>query len=413
MASIRENNGKLFWDFRYKNRRCREYTALDDTSANRMKMEKVLHRIEADIEKGMFDYRQYFPNSKLASAFDESPLGKRSPDPVLVSTNSTLIQGTPLLTPTFASFADQWFGQKSVEWRRTYKVTVRQVLDKHLVPPFGQKEVGSITKDQILDFRSSLAKVPGRNKNVTLSPRRINAVMLVLRQVLDEAADRFKFTTPWTRIKPLKGQKSDVEPFTIDEVQRIISTVRPDFRNYYITRFMTGMRTGELDGLKWKYVDFNKRLIMVRETIVWGEEDYTKTDSSQRDIQMSDMVFQALTDQHTATAHLSKFVFCNMEGLPLDPNNVTKRVWYPLLRHLGLTPRRPYQTRHTAATLWLGSGENPQWIARQLGHSSTEMLFKVYSRFVPNLTRQDGSAFERLSSCAGSVHVGESRRPIT
>jgi integrase len=66
------------------------------------------------------------------------------------------------------------------------------------------------------------------------------------------------------------------------------------------------------------------------------------------------------------------------------------------LRHLDLRLRRPYQTRHTAATLWLASGESPQWIARQLGHASTEMLFKVYARYVPNLTRQDGSAFERL-----------------
>ena len=52
--------------------------------------------------------------------------------------------------------------------------------------------------------------------------------------------------------------------------------------------------------------------------------------------------------------------------------------------------------RHTAATLWLASGEAPEWIARQLGHTSTEMLFRVYSRFVPNLTRQDGSAIDRL-----------------
>ena len=44
----------------------------------------------------------------------------------------------------------------------------------------------------------------------------------------------------------------------------------------------------------------------------------------------------------------------------------------------------------------LASGENPEWIARQMGHTTTEMLFRVYSRFVPNLTRQDGSAFERL-----------------
>jgi len=67
-----------------------------------------------------------------------------------------------------------------------------------------------------------------------------------------------------------------------------------------------------------------------------------------------------------------------------------------LLRFLDIKERRPYQSRHTAATLWLASGENPLWIARQLGHTSTEMLFKVYGRFVPNLTRQDGSAFERL-----------------
>ena len=68
------------------------------------------------------------------------------------------------------------------------------------------------------------------------------------------------------------------------------------------------------------------------------------------------------------------------------------------MRHLGLAIRRPYQMRHTAATLWLASGEAPEWIARQLGHSSTEMLFRVYSRYVPNLTRKDGSAMDRLLS---------------
>ena len=58
--------------------------------------------------------------------------------------------------------------------------------------------------------------------------------------------------------------------------------------------------------------------------------------------------------------------------------------------------RRPYQCRHTAATLWLAAGENPEWVANVLGHSTTEMLFRVYSRFVPNLTRNDGLAFAGL-----------------
>ena len=111
---------------------------------------------------------------------------------------------------------------------------------------------------------------------------------------------------------------------------------------------------------------------------------------------MSQPVFDALKLQHEVTSSLSDFVFCNNSGQPIDHNNVTKRIWYPLLKRLGLEKRRPYQSRHTAATLWLASGESPEWIAKQMGHSNTQMLFQVYSRFVPNLTRQDGSAFERL-----------------
>ena len=156
------------------------------------------------------------------------------------------------------------------------------------------------------------------------------------------------------------------------------------------------MRTGEVHGLKWKYVDFDRRLILVRETVVDGEETYTKTDSSQRDIQMSQVVFDALKVQEAGTRKLSEFVFCNRDGLSLDNKNLNNRVWKPLLRRLGLKQRRPYQCRHTAATLWLASGESPEWIARQLGHTTTEMLFRVYSRYVPNLTRRDGSAFERM-----------------
>lgn len=89
-------------------------------------------------------------------------------------------------------------------------------------------------------------------------------------------------------------------------------------------------------------------------------------------------------------------MFCSKTGQPLNYKNVTKRVWYPLLKFLELEKRRPYQTRHTTATLWLAAGESPEWIAKQLGHSTTTMLFNVYSRYVPNLTRQDGSAFERV-----------------
>lgn len=394
MASIRELNGKLFFDFRYKGQRCREYTAAEDNKTNRAKMEKILKKIEEDIEANNFEYRRYFPNSKLADKFD-SPQAIRSK--ISLATQQAFATSPVAIdTPSFSDFAEQWFEEFSVGWRRTYISTVRQIIDSRLIPAFGDKAVSNIRREDILSFRSTLAKEPGRQQDSKLSPRRINAIVLVLTQVLNEAADRFNFTTAGDRIKPLKLKKADVMPFSLEEVYRIIETVRPDFKDYFTVRFFTGMRTGEIDGLKWKYVDFEKRLISVRETFTAGDEDYTKNDTSQRDIRMSQPVYDALKRQYEATGKFSKFVFCNRDGNPIDLHNFCKRVWYPLLQHLGLEKRTPYQSRHTAATLWLAAGEAPEWIARQLGHANTEMLFTVYSRFVPNLTRQDGSAFERL-----------------
>lgn len=386
MASIRESRGRLFLDYRLHGRRQRVYFKLADSPENRNRLKAVARQVETTLSAGD-DVDVLLSRLGLLDGFE--PAAALPVPPIAPAV------GQVATTPLFSTFAEQWFGEFKVGWRRSYVTTVRGTLDRHLLPRLSSNAVRSITRAQILDLRSQLSVSRGRREGSKLSPARINTIMLILRQILQEAADRYEFTMPMGRLKPLKIPKSDVDPFTLEQAQLIIDSVRRDYRNYMVTRFFTGMRSGELHGLKWKYVDFERRLILVRETIVGGQEEYTKTDSSQRDIVMSQLVFDALTAQHKATGHLD-YVFCNRAGEPLDTNNFTKRVWYPLLRHLGLALRRPYQTRHTAATLWLAAGESPEWIARQLGHASTEMLFRVYSRFVPNLTRRDGSAIDRL-----------------
>ncbi len=391
MGSIRRRSesGLLFLDFKYLGQRLREQTALPDTELNRKRLQKALERIEGEIALGTFDYAKTFGK----------PLQVKSdqPDSEASGAEAKAIQpATRSDTPCFKDFADMWFSESEVSWRRSYRVTQRGSLDQYLIPYFGEKEVGHITKADVLAFRATLAKVPARKSLSTLSNRRINSVMKPLRQILNEAADRFEFTSAFRNIKPLKMKRSDVMPFTLEEVQKILTIVRADYRSYFTLRFFTGMRTGEVHGLKWKYVDFERRLILVRESIVMKEEDELKTDGSVRDIQMTDLVFDALQEQLKVTGKISEFVFCNRKGEPIDNQNFLNRVWSPLLRHLDIPHRRAYQMRHTAATLWLAAGEAPEWIARQLGHTSTEMLFRVYSRYVPNLTRRDGSAMERL-----------------
>lgn len=378
--NVRPETGKLFFDFRYRGKRCREQTTLEDTPANRKKMRQVLDKIEAEITLGQFEYGKYFPGSPRARQFKED------------ARRSDISQDD---VPLFSEFGDTWMEEMKIQWRESHYDTVMLTFEKYLKPAFGEHMVNCITKADILQFRTGLAKVPGRGGRESLSAERINHIMTPLRMILNEAADRFDFNSPYRGIKSLKVPRTEVEPFSLSEVMTILEKVRPDFQPYYTVRFFTGMRTAEIDGLKWQYVDFENRLILVREAYVNGRVEPPKNEGSIRDISMSQPVYDALMLQKKWTEERD-YVFVTANGSNLIHNNVTKRVWYPLLRHLGLKKRRPYQTRHTAATLWLAAGENPEWIARQLGHATTEMLFRIYSRYVPNLTRQDGSAFDRL-----------------
>ena len=382
-------------DFRYRGVRCREQTALADTTENRKRVEALAKRIQKEIRSGSFEYGTHFPSSPRADQFNTSPPQEGSA-PLGEAVAAAVVTGRN--TPTFSEFAELWFLEMSPQWRALHRQGVREVLDKNLIPTFGARPVHTVTKADVLAFRAELAKQPGR-KGATLGASRINKVMCFLRQILNEAADRFEFTPAFRSIKPLKQKRTDVQPFSLEEVQKILDSVRPDFRDYLTVRFFTGLRTGEINGLKWKNVDLDRNLILVRETVVNGQEtDGVKTDGSIRDIAMLPMVRAAIESRLKARTLGCPWVFATSEGNPIDAHNFSNRVWYPLLRFLDLEPRRPYQTRHTAATLMLAAGENPEWIAQVMGHSTTAMLFKVYSRFVPNLTRQDGQAF------AGLVH---------
>ncbi|MGU5545217.1 Arm DNA-binding domain-containing protein [Aeromonas veronii] len=379
MGSINSRDGKLYLDFRYRGIRCREQTQLADTQTNRQQLSKVLSLIERQISLGTFDYRHHFPHSPKVGTFAAiEQLGRQ------------MAAGERMM---FSVFAKQWLEEKRVEWRESQIETVDGILRCHLLPAMGEQRLGTITKQEILALRLRLCAPDGERG---LSASRINHIMTYLRLILNEAAERFDFESPWRNIKALPMPRAQVQPFSLEEVQLILVRVRPDFRAYYTVRFFTGMRTGEIDGLSWDNVDFGARLIHIHQSLVRGKVGPTKTSGSHRTIAMSQRVYDALREQWAVSGEKSTFVFCTRNGEPLNHRNVTRRVWYPLLAHLQLDKRNPYQTRHTAATLWLAAGESPEWIARQLGHSTTSMLFRVYSRYVPNLVGRDGAAFEQL-----------------
>ncbi len=397
---VRPETNTLYLDFSFRAKRCKEQTALKDTAANRRTLEALANRIKRELAKGTFEYRKFFPDSTRASQFDGT-LATTQVSPAVDSAQAS----APLhIIPTLGEFAEIWFQENLPRWRQTHADTMQGTLRQHILPKLGEKRLSNITRPDLLAFRADLGKQTGQGG--TLSPSRINHIMTPLRMLLAEASERYGFLTPFRNIKPLRLPKLDIQPLSLEEVHRALGVVRRDWHPYLVTRFFTGMRTGEINALEWKHIDFDQDLILVRQSIVKGKLENTKTDGSMRDIPMVPLVRAALLAQRKLVSEDCRWVFAQRNGEPVNLVNFTNRVWHPLLRHLGLAPRRPYQTRHTAATLMLASGENPEWVARVLGHSNTEMLFRVYSRYVPNLTRNDGKAFTGLVS-ASSFPTGK------
>lgn len=383
---VRPETGNLYLDFSYRGVRCREQTLLLDTPANRKSVEAMATRIKREMAKGTFEYQAFFPDSPRVKSF-ENPQLKAEP-------NKPIEQVDPQ-TPTFSEFADLWYLESEPRWRKQYREAMRQTLDRFLFPYFGTKNLADITRADLLGFRAEIAKRKGRAAQ-TISGKRINKLMAQLKAILEEGCDRYGLNSPGRGIKALKQKRTEVHPFSLEEVDKLVSTVRKDYQAYLQVRLLTGLRTGEANGLQWIDIDFKANTLCVARTMSRNGDGETKTDDSMRTIVMVPQVRAALQQQKANSLEGCPWVFHSSHGNPIDVVNFTNRVWYPLLRHLDLKKRPPYQMRHTAATLMLAAGENPEWVASVLGHSTTEMLFRVYSRFVPNLTRNDGLAFTGL-----------------
>src|SRR5262249_18419077 len=176
---------------------------------------------------------------------------------------------------------------------------------------------------------------------------------------------------------------------------------------YFVVAFDTGLRPSEQMALRWEpdpdaperssYVDFAHKKIVLGQGWVMGRETDLKTAGSYREIDLLPTVEEAV--RALQPDRFCEWIFPSVTGERLWITNTRWRVWYPALVRAGLRPRDLYQTRHTFASLMLQSGEDPAWVARMLGHTTTQMLYERYRKFIQNRNRRDGELYlHRLKS---------------
>jgi integrase len=121
--------------------------------------------------------------------------------------------------------------------------------------------------------------------------------------------------------------------------------------------------------------------VRVQRAVVRGQAQASTKTYLVRDVELSDRAWAAIEAQRAHTQLAGKEIFWNRAtGAPWADIQSQWRIWQRCLKRLGLRYREPYQTRHTFATLALMAGANPSYIARQLGHTNANMLFRVYSK---------------------------------
>lgn len=381
MAHLRVRpNGRIQFDLHLYGRRFREGTKLLATPKNLKQAQATLKQMNAEIDLGTFAYRNYFPNSKKVALF-ETLQREKAPT---------------RLYPYFDNFATEWFERQKAKWQPSYQTVVWNNLTSHLLPEFGNTLVSEITLAQVDYFRNRLFEQMRSDGKRRYSNKRINNILWPLISVVSLAADEFSFRYPLRRYRILREEKADSHPMTLEEVQQFLKVVPSEWRDYFLVRFWTGLRSCEIHGLYWEHIDFNHRLIRVRQNLVNGVIGEVKTTKSRRDLKMCDTLFDAFKRQEARKIVGCPFVFPSVTGQGLDTHYVSERLWHPTLKKAGLRARRAYETRHTAAVLHIAAHENPLYISQMLGHSDTRLLFDVYAPYVANASRTDGNAFTTM-----------------
>jgi integrase len=278
--------------------------------------------------------------------------------------------------PTFAEMVDEYWARSSPVWRHSTKITYKDILKNHLLPAFGKEKVNRITTAQIARFRAKLADA--------VSPARANRVLELLRFILNLAVDEdYIAKNPALKLRKLTSPKPEVDPLRMDELIRALESLDPFYRPIFTCLAWTGARPSELMALRWFDVDFIEKAIRINKARVRGVEGPPKSPNSHRTIPMlppTEMALQYLRKQYRSKDE--DYVFQTKAGGPLTKH--LDRVWSKALKKAEVRHRPSYQLRHTFASMCLKEGISPGWISTVLGHSSLEMTFSRYARYIPD-----------------------------
>ena len=265
------------------------------------------------------------------------------------------------------------FKQKATRWENTDLImckpssaNIPYIIKKHLIPPFGELPLDSVTEDRVKEWIADLVK-QGK-----LAPKTISNVWKILRLILGK-----KHVLGWD-IKLPHIPRKEQRWFTPEEANKIVDAAEGQYNTLFALQFATGMRIGEICGLHVEDVDLTEAIVHIRRGTFRLIESTPKTEAGYRDVDIDQATVQMLKEYIGDS--VSGRLFQTRNGTPLVGYNINREVLKPICKKLGIPIGTTHAFRHGRVSVLQKMRVPGKMITEWVGHSSLKMTSK-YTHF--------------------------------
>ena len=297
-----------------------------------------------------------------------------------------------------SDYLERWVAAQKPRLRKATYEQYEQTIRLHIVPALGAYRVDRIRSHHVTELMADRQRAGD-------SDRMRELIYLRLRAALARLVGATLTTNPVLSEHRPRVPKKAMKVWTQEQARTFLKAAEGDWwEHLYRVALSTGMRKGEILGLRWSDVDLKARRISIQHTLPPGqvtEDDLqdVKTRASRRAIELPSNVVTALAAQKerifAAGLRQCNWVFPTAMGVPVQRKGLDRQFGY--LMHAAKVPRiRFYDLRHTAATLRIASGENIKVVSEMLGHSSVVTTMTTYAHVSVSMQRESADRFDAI-----------------
>jgi integrase len=354
---------------------------------------------EDEVRDGQVVRRRKYEVLGTTEQFATRSLAKRALQERISFVNSLKYRAKTALS--FREFAQRWQDTVMVQHKPSTRSTVRSHIRKYLVPAFGKLEMSELGTEGVQSLIAGLS----------LAPKTVRNIFITLQLMWKSAKSWGYVSHGMDGIVLPKARRSRRRFYTIDELRRILGAAQDPNRTFYWLAAETGMRAGELCGLRTDDIDLNRGVVKISQSAWHGKLQDPKSENSVRTFAIStrlrDNLRCFLSQWRPNQNHL---VFASRNGTPWDANLLVKRKLRPLLLSLCIEGGGLHGFRHGNASL-MDLLSTPMKVRQErLGHSDPRLTMNVYTHMASaddeRIAEQLGDLLVQLDA-VGQNHVLE------